>query len=121
MSKCNLYLKIGGESILIASGVDSSLMPSEINQDFLNLIKSSGQIESLKNRLEEVLLDGVTDKQREGIEKDDLEEYAVANTTAKEISLTCPNIFFPNIDLSQIKVRMVDKFKNYGSNIIIKN
>lgn len=120
MKKCNLYLKIGGESILIASGVDSSLMPSEINQDFLNLVKNSGQIELLRNRLEEVLLEGVTDRQIEGIERDELEDYQIANTTAKDIALTCPNVSFPQIDLSKVKVRIVDKFKNYGNNIIIK-
>jgi hypothetical protein len=40
--KCNIYLKIGDESILIAERMDSSLIPSEINEDFLNIIKNSG-------------------------------------------------------------------------------
>ena len=118
--KCNIYLKIGNESILIAERMDSSLIPSEINEDFLNIIKNSGQIDILKSKLERVLLDGVTEVQIEGIDKDEFGDYQIANTTAKEISLSCPGIHFPDIDLSKIKVRLVDKFKNYGTNIIIK-
>lgn len=118
--RCNIYLKIGGESILIAERMDSSLIPSEINEDFLNIVKNSGQIDLLKSKLEKVLLDGVTETQIEGIDKDEFGDYQIANTTAKEISLNCPGIHFPDIDLSKIKVRLVDKFKNYGTNIIIK-
>ncbi len=118
--KCNVYLKIGDESILIAERMDSSLIPSEINEDFLNIVKNSGQIDILKSKLEKVLLDGVTEVQIEGIDRDEFGDYQIANTTAKEISLSCPGINFPDIDLSKIKVRLVDKFKNYGSNIIIK-
>ena len=118
--KCDLYLKIGNESILIAQGIDSSLFPSEINQDFLNLVKSSGQINILKDKLQDVLLEGVTDTQIEGISKDSLTDYQIANTTAKELSSFCPGVSFPDIDLSKIKVRLVDKFESYGTNIIIK-
>ena len=118
--KCNIYLKIGDESILIAERMDSSLIPSEINEDFLNIVKNSGQIDLLKSKLERVLLDGVTETQIEGVDKDEFGDYQIANTTAKEISLSCPGIHFPDIDLSKIKVRLIDKFKNYGTNIIIK-
>ena len=118
--KCNIYLKIGDESILIAERMDSSLIPSEINEDFLNIIKNFGQIDLLKSKLEKVLLDGVTEVQIEGIDKDEFGDYQIANITAKEISLSCPGIHFPDIDLSKIKVRLVDRFKNYGKNIIIK-
>ncbi len=118
--KCNIYLKIGDESILIAEGMDSSLIPSEINQDFLNIVKNSGQIDLLKSELEKILLDGVTENQIEGIDREKLNDYQIATTTAKELSLSCPEISFPNIDLSKIKVRVVDNFKNYGTNIIIK-
>lgn len=118
--KCDIYLKIGDESILIAGRMDSSLIPSEINEDFLNIVKNSGQIDILKSKLEKVLLDGVTETQIEGIDRDEFGDYQIANTSAKEISLSCPGIHFPNIDLSKIKVRLVDKFKNYGTNIIIK-
>ena len=68
--KCNIYLKIGDESILVAEGMDSSLIPSEINEDFLNIIKNSGQIDLLKSSLERVLLDGITETQIEGLDKD---------------------------------------------------
>lgn len=119
--KCNIYLKIGDESILIAEGMDSSLVPSEINEDFLNIVKNSGQIDLLKSKLERVLLDGVTEAQIEGINKDEIGDYIIANTTAKEISLSCPGIHFPDIDLSKIKVKQADNIKDYGSNVIIKN
>lgn len=118
--KCNIYLKIGDEPILIAEGMDSSLIPSEINEDFLNIVKNSGQIDLLKSKLEEVLLDGVTEAQIEGVDKDEFGDYLIANSTAKEISLSCPGIHFPDVDLSKMKVRLVDKFKSYGTNIIIK-
>ena len=118
--KCNIYLKIGDESILIAERMDSSLIPSEINEDFLNIVKNSGQIDILKSKLERILLDGVTEAQIEGVDKDEFGDYQIANITAKEISLSCPGIHFPDIDLSKIKVRLVDRFKNYGTNIIIK-
>lgn len=118
--RCNIYLKIGDESILVAERMDSSLIPSEINEDFLNIVKNSGQIDILKSKLERVLLDGVTEVQIEGRDKDEFGDYQIANTTAKEISLSCPGIHFPDIDLSKIKVRLVDKFKSYGTNIIIK-
>ena len=119
--KCNVYLKIGDESILIIEGMDSSLIPSEINEEFLNLIKNSGKIDFLKEKLEQNLLEGITEKQITGIRKDDLSDYQIANTTAKEISLNCPpSIKFPDIDLSKVKVKLVDRFENYGSNIIVK-
>lgn len=118
--KCNIYLKIGDESILIAERMDSSLIPSEINEDFLNIVKNSGQIDILKSKLEKILLDGITEVQIEGVDKDEFGDYQIANITAKEISLSCPGIHFPDIDLSKIKVRLVDRFKNYGTNIIIK-
>lgn len=118
--KCNIYLKIGDESILIAKQMDSSLIPSEVNEDFLNIVKDSGKINLLKSKLEEVLLDGITEAQIEGIDKDEIGDYLIANTTAKELSLSCPGISFPNIDLSKIKVKQIDKFKSYGTNIIIK-
>jgi len=41
--------------------MDSSLVPSEINEDFLNIVKSSGKINLLKSKLEKVLLNGVTE------------------------------------------------------------
>ena len=118
--KCNIYLKIGDESILIAKRMDSSLIPSEINEDFLNIVKNSGQIDTLKSKLEKILLDGVTEAQIEGVDKDKFGDYLIANTTAKEVSLNCPGVHFPDIDLSKIKVRLVDRFKNYRKNIIIK-
>lgn len=118
--KCNIYLKIGEESILIAKEMDSSLIPSEINQDFLNIVKNSGKINLLKDTLEKVLLEGVTEKQIEGVEKGEFGKYQIANTTAKEIAESFPQLSFPNIDLSKVKVRLVDKFKNYGTNIIVK-
>lgn len=118
--KCNIYLKIGDESFLIAEGLDSSLTPSEINQDFLNLVKSSEKIDILRAKLEEVLLEGILNKPSEGINTNTLGDYQVATTTAKEISLSCPEIKFPSIDLSKVKVKQVDNFENYGSDIIVK-
>ena len=145
---CDVYMIIGEESIRIASQIDSSSIPSEINQDFINLLKSflenessdfllkdsdknkdtnfkyQKKLNSIKDKLQEVLLQGVTDKQIEGQDKNTFGTYQIANSNAKEVFDSCPpqiqSIFPSNLNLKKIKVRLVDKFESYGSNIIVK-
>lgn len=120
--KCTVNILIGEESIPIIIDMDSSLIPSEINEDFMNLFKNSNNIDLIKNRLSSILLEG-SRAQFEGEDKSNFGKYQIATHTAKDIMLSVPvNIqsIFPNIDLSKIKVRLVDKFENYGTNIIVK-
>lgn len=117
--RCNLYIKIGEETFTILENVDSSLIPSEINQDFLNIIKDSGMINDLTKSLQKTLLEGVSNKQIEGEDVNEFGDYQIANYTAKDLAENS-SIIFPDIDLSKIKVRLVSKFGHYGSNIIVK-
>ena len=121
--KCKLEVKVGEESIIIAEEIDSSLMPSEVNESLMNLLKNSGKMELLRDKLQSVLLEG-RNEQFEGEDKDEFGKIQIANATAKDIANSAPpniqSIFSNAGDLSKIKVRLVDKFEDYGTNIIIK-
>lgn len=121
--KCKLEVKVGEESIIIAEEIDSSLMPSEVNESLMNLLKNSGKMELLRDKLQSVLLEG-RNEQFEGEDKDEFEKIQIANATAKDIANSAPpniqSIFSNAGDLSKIKVRLVDKFEDYGTNIIVK-
>lgn len=120
--KCKINIIIGGESITIVDGIDSSLTPSEINEDFMNIVKNSGKVELIRDKLKSTLFQG-RGEQYSGEDKNDFGKIQIANATARDIMESAPpNIqaMFPNIDLSKIKVRLVDKFENYGTNIIVR-
>ena len=120
--KCTVNILIGEESIPIIIDMDSSLIPSKVDEDFMNLFKNSNNIDLIKDRLSSILLGG-SKAQFEGEDKSNFGKYQIATHTAKDIMLSVPaNIqaIFPDTDLSKIKVRLVDKFESYGTNIIVK-
>lgn len=118
MSKCNIIFNIGDESISILSGIDSSLIPSEINENFLTLIKDSQNYNKFLNSLQQFLQGGIDETLKEG-QKDDYKNV-IANSDAKFISELFPSVQFPDIDLSSVKILFVDKFKSYGKSAKFK-
>lgn len=121
---CDIILNFSnGESISLVQGMDSSLIPSEINEDFMKLVQNEGITDQLKNAIEQSLLYGLTEDQIQGESKQEYldQKYHIANATAKDIAKSYPDIPFPEtVDLSKIKVRLAYKFEKYGTNIIVR-
>lgn len=117
MSKCKINFKIGEESIPILKGVDSSLIPDIIDQNFFNLIKTSKNWKQLINTLEKNLKEGINISDQHKVE-----DYnnIIANITCDKLQQLYPQIKFPEQDLSKYKILFVNKLSSYGSNIKFK-
>lgn len=118
MPNCNIIFKVGNESIPVLNGIDSSLIPSEINEDFLNLIKDSDTYNFIVNTLQEQLQGNIINSLKEG-QSDDYESV-ISNTTAKKLAELFPTIDFPKEGLDKIKVLFVNKFNRYGKSAKVK-
>jgi hypothetical protein len=72
--KCTVNILIGEESIPIIIDMDSSLIPSKVDEDFMNLFKNSNNIDLIKDRLSSILLGG-SKAQFEGEDKSNFGKY----------------------------------------------
>lgn len=110
MGLCTITIKVG-ENLFQMNKVDSSIIPSDINEDFMKLLNTD-QWEKFIESFSKNLKSGGVNKD---LRKSSDYTKGLSNFDAEKLAKIYPNLNWPKADLSKYKILIQDQFGRYGT------